>query len=174
MTTPISVRVAGETYTVSTISELALFPLLKVFGSDIAPEDKNSKAYQKWQARFLGRFSDPINQASVAYSIRNIIPELPESVVKYNLYRREDGDYYVDFALNISAMDLLALVTAIEPLLMARKDEIEGKKTVQPMTVGDRGQPIVGKSILLHDPSIEEQRTQLQAQLAALEAVTES
>ena len=119
MTTPIKVRVAGEEYEVSAVNELALFPLLRVFGTDIAPTDQHSKEYKKWQQKFLGRFADPTNQASVAYSLRTIIPDLPESVVKYVLYKEESGDRREDFVLNIGAMDLLALITAISPLLLA-------------------------------------------------------
>jgi hypothetical protein len=121
---PIKVRVAGIEYEVSTVNELAIFPMLRVFGTDLAPEDKDSKEYKKWQQKFLTRFADPTNQASVAYSLRTIIPELPESVVKYTLYKEEGGDRREDFVLNIGAMDLLALVDAISPLLNARAAEL--------------------------------------------------
>jgi hypothetical protein len=168
---PIKVRIKGVEYHVSEINEMALFPLLKIFGNDIAPEDPSkdkrlalvakmaavreeidskgetnalldkldkvqeemvalptSKEYKKWQSKFLGRFSDPINQANAAYAIKSIIPELPDDVCKYELYKEEGDRYKPEFTFALSAMDLLALVDAIDPLLKARKNEIDGAK----------------------------------------------
>jgi hypothetical protein len=167
----IKVRIKGIEYPVSEINEMALFPLLKIFGNDIAPEDPSkdkrlalvakmaavreeidskgetnalldkldkvqeemvalptSKEYKKWQSKFLGRFSDPINQANAAYAIKSIIPELPDDVCKYELYKEEGDRYKPEFTFALSAMDLLALVDAIDPLLKARKNEIDGAK----------------------------------------------
>jgi hypothetical protein len=188
---PIKVRVAGIEYEVSTVNELAIFPMLRVFGTDLAPEDKDSKEYKKWQQKFLTRFADPINQASVAYSLRTIIPELPESVVKYTLYKEESGDRREDFVLNIGAMDLLALVDAISPLLNARAAELEGKpvkekpkgfggKTIQTAySVDSNNKPVPVASFVIDDPNltaegnIAAQRAALQAQLAELETASE-
>jgi hypothetical protein len=176
----IKVRIEGEEYSIAKVNEMTLFPLIKVFGSDIAPEDPSkaqrlalvaelsavqeeitakgetrklldeqdriqtamvalptTKEYKKWQSKFLGRFSDPINQASTAYAIKALIPELPDSICKYELYKMDDGDRYkVEFTFGLSAMDLLALVDAIDPLLKARKNEIDGAKvpTAKAMT----------------------------------------
>lgn len=161
---PIKVRVAGVEYEVSTVNELAIFPMLRVFGTDLAPEDKNSKEYKKWQQKFMMRFADPINQAAVAYSLSTIIPELPESVVKYALYKEESGDRREDFALNISAMDLLALIDAIGPLLRARADELTGK-------IGKEN-PKGFKE--LKTDGLAGQRAALQAKLAELETASEA
>jgi hypothetical protein len=173
---PIKVRIKGVEYSVSEINEMALFPLLKIFGNDIAPEDPSkdkrlalvakmaavreeidsngetsalldkldkiqeemvalptSKGYKKWQSKFLGRFSDPINQANAAYAIKSIIPELPDDVCKYELYKEEGDRYKPEFTFGLTAMDLLALVDAIDPLLKARKNEIDGAKAIAPI-----------------------------------------
>jgi hypothetical protein len=195
---PIKVRIEGEEYMIDKVNEMTLFPLIKVFGSDVAPDDpsKNkrlalvaklaanreeiktkgesahlldeqdriqqemvslptNKEYKKWQSRFLGRFSDPINQASTAYAIKSLIPELPESVCKYELFKMDDGDRYkVEFTFGLSAMDLLALVDAIDPLLKARKNEIDGIKPVSEV----KGITPVGE------------RAELEARLATLKA----
>lgn len=180
---PIKVRISGAEYEVSTVNELALFPLLRVFGSDVAPTDESSKEYKKWQQKFLSRFADPINQASVAYSLSSLIPGLPESAVKYALYKEESGDRREDFVLNISAMDLLALVMDLTPLLKARQAEIEGatpqiKARAEALQKGSKGfgekydvselmaiEKAATAEIKAHE--IAEQRRQLQAEFAA-------
>jgi hypothetical protein len=182
MVAPIKVRVAGIEYEVSTINELAIFPMLRVFGTDTAPEDTTSKEYKKWQQKFLARFADPINQASVAYSLSTIIPDLPESVVKYALYKEESGDRREDFVLNIGAMDLLALVDAISPLLNARAAEMEGKTPTASTKGKGFGSAVLTaakltpeeKERIIQDasftpPTVAEQAALLRSQLAALE-----
>jgi hypothetical protein len=175
---PIKVRVAGIEYEVSTVNELAIFPMLRVFGTNLAPEDTKSKEYKKWQEKFLSRFADPTNQASVAYSLRTIIPELPESVVKYVLYKEEGGDRREDFVLNIGAMDLLALVDAISPLLNARAAELEGRPVKEKPKgfgsfVGELKELEKADIKKLNAHELSEQRAALQAQLAELETVSE-
>jgi hypothetical protein len=160
----------------------------------LAPEDTKSKEYKKWQERFLSRFADPTNQASVAYSLRNVIPELPESVVKYVLYREESGDRREDFVLNISAMDLLALVDAISPLLNARAAELEGKPLTKTLDLSSKTLGLSAAARLkgfgstsmeelkalekadmekLKAQDVAQQRAALQAQLAELETASE-
>jgi len=114
------VAIAGVEYEYKGVTdlELAVFAT-KVFGTEPPPE--GSSEYKDWFTQFVQRFGDYDSQRALAHFLRCAFPDIPDSVVKYQVRREPDGTEICEpgrhLRVQVSARELEQIIKTITPEL---------------------------------------------------------
>jgi hypothetical protein len=143
------ITIRGQQYSLTEVSDIQILPLAKLFGFK-TPPDEDSPLYEQWQIETTHLFTEPANQAVVAYVLTSLFPNISPAIARYRLKRYDEGFAEVDFYLAINVDELLSILEAINPFIQARLT----KTTSKPQGFGDK----------------EKKKASLRAELAQLEA----
>lgn len=118
------VTLRDRTFSAKTYSGIKILPLAKAMGisemfadnpegmkslADLPPEKQQEMAMAI--VRSLG---EPANHHRVAYSLKQLIPDLPTDMVDYRIEIREDGTRQEHVVLDLESEELLAILSQVQ------------------------------------------------------------
>ena len=113
------ITISGVEYEYAGVTDLELIPLVNIFGTERPP--KKSSDYDTWTKEFAYRYADYASQRTLAHFLRCAFPDIPDSIVKYQVRRLPDGtevcDPGRDLRVRLSAKEFEQIIDAISPEL---------------------------------------------------------
>jgi hypothetical protein len=152
------ITIRGQSYSITEISDLHILPLSKLYGIKTPPEPE-SPLYEKWKIEITNIFTEPANQAAVAYVLTSLFPNIDPAIARYKIKRYDEGYSEIDFYVAINIDELLAVLQELNPMIQARADALK------PQTIASTPPKAQG-----FGQNKEQRKASLMAELAALEA----